>query len=154
MSQRVGLDERRKVFGLFGILGLVVVGLMHPVAALFEQRADPDVLTAVLLGALAVEIPALSLFLFTPSQGSKMRARLAEQGQTNEPAVVRAASLLAAALALSPIVVGIVLLILSGDLWRLYAFTLLSLAGAAIYWNRLGTVFEGTLPPTAPKPGG
>jgi hypothetical protein len=43
--------------------------------------------------------------------------------------------------------------VISGDVWRLYAFALLSLAAGTVYWARVGSLLRSLDAGTAPEGG-
>ena len=134
------LEWRRRIFVGGGLVALVILGASQAMSGLISEKGDPDLLTAGLWVFSAVDLVVLSTVLFGPRQAARMRA--AEGG---DPAATgKAMSYMAVSLAATPTLIGFVLWMISGDLWRMYAFVPLSLAAGAVYWARIGSIL-GTL---------
>jgi hypothetical protein len=143
------LESRRRVFVGAGLLALVLLGGAQAMSGLVSDKGDPNLVTAGLWVFSAVDLVILSTVLLGPRQGLRIRAAGAGEGRAE---VGKTLSLLAVALAASPMLIGVVMWLISGDVWRLYAFALLSLAAGAVYWARVGSLLRTIEPP--PPEGG
>jgi len=133
------LEQRRRIFLLYGVLVFGVIGVTH-VLARGVKGGDPDVTTVLLWAAMVIEVPVLTWFLFRPARLAKMKTP--EQGKTSVADVGRSLSALAVALATVPTLFGFVLTMTSGDVWRMYLFVPITLVAAAIYWQRIGAMLQ------------
>jgi hypothetical protein len=145
------LEWRRRIFMGAGFAMIVVLGLAQAVSGLISDKGDPDILTAGLWAFSAVELVTLSTILLGPRQGVRIRAGAGEVGGQGE--VGKTLSFLAVALAASPMLFGVVMWLISGDVWRLYAFVPLSLAAGAVYWARVGSLLTTLEAQVGPESG-
>jgi hypothetical protein len=143
MSQQAALDERRRAFIGFGIVGLILVGVGQAISGAVGGETEPDLITAIAWGVLALDVPTLGPFFFTPTTA----ARLGGDPVT----VAKNLARLGAALAFIPIPVGFALLAISGDPWRMYVFVILSVGAGIYFWNRVGAVIASL---STPETGG
>jgi archaellum biogenesis protein FlaJ (TadC family) len=132
------LTWRRRAFLAWGIPALLVTLSVDTVADVFEQNSDPD---AVTIGAwlfMAMDLVVLSRVLFGAPQVRKMHQRLIERkGSASIEDVGKALSFLAMSLLGAPFLMGLVLVSMSGDAWRLYVFVPISLVGGVVLWRQI-----------------
>lgn len=132
------LNWRKRAFLLLGIPALLLTLSIDSVGDLFDQKSDPDLITAGAWLLMAVDLAIFHRVFFSPPKVQKMQQRLAEQrGAGSLEDVGRALSLLAASLIGTPILMGLVLVSISGDAWRLYVFVPISLVGGLVLWRQI-----------------
>jgi hypothetical protein len=134
------LEWRRRIFSVAGIAVLVLLGVAQAAAGLIQDKSDPNLLTAGLWIFCSVELVGLSTILLGPRRGLSIRAGAGESGGRADAG--KTLSLLAVGLAASPLLIGVVMWVISGDIWRLYVFVPLALTAAAVYWARVGALLE------------
>jgi hypothetical protein len=132
------LAWRRRAFLVWGIPALLLTLSVDTVADVFDQKSNPDAITVGAWLFLAVDLVVLSRVLFGAPQVRKMRQRLAERkGSASIEALGKALSFLAVSLLGAPILMGLVLVSMSGDAWRLYVFVPISLVGGVVLWRQI-----------------
>ena len=132
------LAFRRRVFLTLGTLGFFLVLSADPLAKLFGNEGDPDLLTAGFLVVVVIDLFVASRLLFSQERLAKARTNLATRGRDGSlVGVGKVASILAASLAMTPLLMGFVLLVISGDTWRLYLFAGVSLLAGFFLWRRI-----------------
>jgi hypothetical protein len=106
--------------------------------------SDPDVFMWTVFVALLVELPVLAFYMFDPR---RMRKRIAKDRLLRRREATLAlyglmVSLIAAVLAVTPAMFGLVLYLMSGDAWRVLLLLPLTALTAWVLWNRAGRVIN------------
>ena len=139
---------RKRAFLLVGIPALLLTLSIDIMAELFDQESNPDLITTGAWLLMAVDLAVLHRVLFTPPKVRQMRQRLLErQRPASLEDVGKTLCLLAASLIGTPIIMGLVLVSISGDAWRLYVFAPISLVGGLVLWRQIEESL-GQLAPT------
>ncbi|HYI44064.1 MAG TPA: hypothetical protein VE174_01195 [Actinomycetota bacterium] len=132
------LAFRRRVFLTLGTLGFFLVVAADSIAGLFGNEGDPDLLTAGFLVVVVIDLIVASRLLLSQERLAKARTNLAARGRDGSMlGVGKVATILGASLAMTPLLMGFVLLVISGDTWRLYLFAGVSLLAGFYLWRRI-----------------
>lgn len=137
------LSWRTKAFLGLGTLCLLLVLSADSVASMIGEDADPDALTIGAWLFLAIDSAFLTIWLFSKGQIAKMHERMTDrQGSVSLGDVGKTLSFLAASLASTPVLMGLVLLSISGDSWRLYVFVPISVLMGSVLWRRIESALD------------
>jgi HAMP domain-containing protein len=132
------LAFRKRVFLTLGTLGFFLILAADSLADLFGNESDPDLLTAAFLVVAVIDLLVASRLLLGQERLARARTNLARRGRDGSLlGVGKVASVIAASLAMTPLLMGFVLLVLSGDAWRLYLFAGVSLLAGFYLWRRI-----------------
>ena len=157
------LAYRRKYFLIAGGVGAAAIVFALLTRRTFESATEPDALTYLLMVMSAAATFFFAIYTFDGGRLKRQvddapRPRLVTDPKTEtlgprrmrfldvlipaEPprsldGVERSLATLAAAYIAQPILLGLVLFTLSGDVWRVLVFLPVSVAGALLYWRRI-----------------
>ena len=132
------LAYRRRIFLITGVPGVLLVFGAGPLAETLGQNQETDLITLIMLVVMVLDSLVLARLFLSSSSLEKARARLSERGgDASLAAVGKVASVIAASLAMTPLLLGFVLLVLSGETWRLYLFAAISLLAGMYFWRRV-----------------
>ena len=132
------LAWRRRAFLLVGVPCIVLVLSAEALARVFDEESSPNALTFGAWLFVVLDLVVLLRWLFGESQIRRMHRRvLARTGARSLAAVGKPLSFFGASIVATPVLVGLVMLLISGDPWRLYIFVPISLLGGIFVWRRI-----------------
>jgi hypothetical protein len=118
--------------------GVILVLVADSIGKSVGQQGDPDLITVALLVVVLIDSTVLSRVLLGQKRLETARAAMAERGRDSSlVGVGKVASVLAASLTMTPLLIGFVLLVISGDSWRLYLFAAVSVLAGFYFWRRV-----------------
>ena len=131
------LAWRRRAFlvllGASALLTLAVLAL----APFLESDKEPDILTWGLFAFFAVELPVLLAVFFSEKAWDRSVTTMRDKETFSIEQFGKALSYLGGSLAQTPIGIGLVLFVMSGDAWRFYLFLPLTAGASALFWQRI-----------------
>lgn len=132
--------------------------LGKPGGVIEPNASDPSVLTWGLLGLAFLDVWLAATFVINPRRSPvQLRRQAARTGKSFTLVEAgKVLSALGASFALMPGVLAVLLLIISGDLWRLLLFLPVTSVAVVVLWARVGETLEviARLGPAGPVPPG